>query len=124
VNGMQFRVALLQLAPAGNDQNKNFEKGVQACRDAKALGADLAVFPELWNIGFSPHPFDAEGQRRWTASAIGRESDFFQGFGELPRASCRWPVAGVRLRALEPREVRPHPHRERRTARADPGRLL
>jgi predicted amidohydrolase len=44
---MKFRVALLQISPFGDDQDKNLAKGVQTCRQAKALGADLAVFPEL-----------------------------------------------------------------------------
>jgi predicted amidohydrolase len=43
---MSFVVALLQIAPFGNDQNRNLEKGLQRCREAKALGADSAVFPE------------------------------------------------------------------------------
>ncbi len=44
---MKFRVALLQISSFGDDQSKNLAKGVQACREAKALGAYLAVFPEL-----------------------------------------------------------------------------
>jgi predicted amidohydrolase len=46
---MKFTVALLQIAPFGNDQNRNLAKGLQYCREAKALGADLAVFPESWD---------------------------------------------------------------------------
>src|ERR1700722_16983222 len=51
---MEFTVALLQLAPFGNDQSRNMAKGLQYCREVKARGADLALFPELWNIGFTP----------------------------------------------------------------------
>lgn len=58
---MKFRVALLQISPFSDDQGKNLPKGVQACRQAKALGADLAVFPELWNIGSTLSPLDPEG---------------------------------------------------------------
>jgi len=47
---MRFAVALLQIAPHGNDQVRNLEKGLKRRRDAKFMGADLAVFPELWNI--------------------------------------------------------------------------
>ena len=28
-------------------------KGVEFCRNAKAMGADLALFPEMWNNGYS-----------------------------------------------------------------------
>ena len=74
---MSFRVALLQIAPSGNDQNRNLEKGLNRCREAKSLGADLAVFPELWNIGATQYPINTAGRESWTASAIDRRSDFF-----------------------------------------------
>jgi predicted amidohydrolase len=80
---MKFKVALLQISSFGDDQGKNLAKGVQACREAKALGADLAVFPELWNIGFPPPPLDPEGRRRWIALAIDQQSSFFQAFAAL-----------------------------------------
>jgi predicted amidohydrolase len=82
---MKFRVALLQISPFGDDQCKNLAKGVQACREAKALGADLAVFPELWNIGSTLSPLDPEGRRRWMASAIDQTSSFFRTFAALAR---------------------------------------
>ena len=44
---MKFTIALLQIAPVHNEQDKNLEKGIQYCRQAKARGADLAVFPPL-----------------------------------------------------------------------------
>ena len=80
---MKFIVALLQIAPLGNDQDRNLEKGLKHCREAKALGADLAVFPELWNIGFTQYAIDAAGRDSWTASAIDRQSDFFLSFAAL-----------------------------------------
>jgi predicted amidohydrolase len=82
---MKFSTALLQISPFGDDQDKNLAKGVQACREAKALGADLALFPELWNIGATLAPLDPEGRRRWIASAIDRQSSFFQTFASLAR---------------------------------------
>jgi predicted amidohydrolase len=48
---MHFRVALLQIAPCGDDRERNRAIGLARCREAKAKGADLVVFPELWNIG-------------------------------------------------------------------------
>src|SRR5689334_10363829 len=47
-----FKVALLQLLAAGNDQEANLLKGDEACREAAGLGADMALFPEMWNIGY------------------------------------------------------------------------
>jgi predicted amidohydrolase len=82
---MKFTVALLQIAPFGNDQGKNLAKGLQHCREAKALGADLAVFPELWNVGFKPSPTVSEGWQIWMNSAIDQRSTFFQSFTTLAR---------------------------------------
>lgn len=98
---MKFRVALLQLSSFGRDQSKNLAKGLEASRQAKALGADLAVFPELWNIGFSPAPLDLEGRRRWIASAIDQSSDFFQAFAVLAR-DLELNIAVTYLEAHQP----------------------
>jgi predicted amidohydrolase len=98
---MKFKVALLQISPCGDDQGKNLAKGVQACREAKALGADLAVFPELWNIGATPSPFGPEGQRRWMAFAIDQKSRFFQTFAALAR-DLEMNIAITYLEAHQP----------------------
>jgi predicted amidohydrolase len=82
---MKFNVALLQISAFGDDQDKNLAKGVQACHEAKVLGADLAVFPELWNIGCTLSPLDPEGRQRWIAKAIDQSSSFFQAFASLAR---------------------------------------
>jgi predicted amidohydrolase len=47
-----FRIALLQLLPAADPQAAG-EKGERFCRQAAALGADLALFPEMWNTGYA-----------------------------------------------------------------------
>ena len=47
-----FKVALLQMTSAGTKE-ENLRKGVEFCRNAKAMGADLALFPEMWNNGYS-----------------------------------------------------------------------
>jgi predicted amidohydrolase len=57
---MAFRVALLQIESFGIDQSRNLEKGMERCREAKSLGADLVVFPELWNIGCTRCPMDVK----------------------------------------------------------------
>lgn len=51
-------VALLQLEAAGRDLDANLERGLRACREAKAMGADIALFPEMWSLGYDLH----EGQ--------------------------------------------------------------
>jgi N-carbamoylputrescine amidase len=98
---MKFKVAMLQIAPFGDDQGKNLARGVRACRDAKALGADLAVFPELWSIGAAAAPLDPDGRRNWIASAIDRKSSFFQAFAALAREQ-EMNIAVTYLEAHQP----------------------
>ncbi|HEY2957654.1 MAG TPA: carbon-nitrogen hydrolase family protein [Actinomycetota bacterium] len=45
-------VALLQLA-ACPDQASNLAVGEAACRRARQWGADIALFPELWQLGYT-----------------------------------------------------------------------
>lgn len=45
-------IALLQLLP-GPTAGTALERGLAACRAAKARGADIALFPELWNTGYT-----------------------------------------------------------------------
>ena len=82
---MAFSVALVQIEPFGLDQSRNLEKGMERCREAKSLGADLIVFPELWNIGCTRCPMDAAGRQVWAASAIDRRSWYFVKFAALAK---------------------------------------
>lgn len=75
-----FKVALLQLLPMEN-QEQNLNKGLEACRRAKDMGADLAVFPEMWNIGYK---IPAE-QDELNLSAIAHDGSFVQSFASLAR---------------------------------------
>ena len=53
----ELTIALLQLTACGNDQEANLRKGEAACRRASAMGADIALFPEMWSIGYTfEHP--------------------------------------------------------------------
>lgn len=47
----RFRVALCQLLP-GKSLSENLEIGLNACKKAKEMGADLALFPEMWSCGY------------------------------------------------------------------------
>ena len=44
-------LALLQLLP-GDTRDESLRIGLEACRRAKSLGADLALFPEMWSCGY------------------------------------------------------------------------
>ncbi|HAL73515.1 MAG TPA: carbon-nitrogen hydrolase family protein [Clostridiales bacterium] len=73
-----FNVALLQLLPMPT-QDENLAKGLAGCRLARQMGADLALFPEMWNIGYAlTADRDATEQ-----SAIKLTSDFITQFENL-----------------------------------------
>ena len=80
------KVALLQMAANGNDQDANRSKGEIFCRCASAMGADIALFPEMWNIGYTFFDPAKQGARKtWEAQAIGQDDDFVTFFRELAR---------------------------------------
>jgi predicted amidohydrolase len=77
-------VALLQISAFGTDQLKNQAKGIQYCRQAAQLGADIALFPEMWNIGYTPYDPDQPGaHQEWLNLAIDRQSEFVTTFQTL-----------------------------------------
>ena len=82
----KIKVALLQLLSAENNQGANLVKGAQFCRQARQMGADIALFPEMWNIGYQiPERSNPEQVSAWRAQAIDRNSDFVTHFRELAR---------------------------------------
>ena len=48
---MNLKIAMLQLMPEKTAEEQ-LDKGIAACRKAKALGADIALFPEMWSNGY------------------------------------------------------------------------
>jgi N-carbamoylputrescine amidase len=46
-------IALLQLENPGHELAATRAAGEAACRRAKALGADIALFPEMWSNGYA-----------------------------------------------------------------------
>ena len=76
-----LKIALLQIAP-GDTLAENLEKGVNACRRAKELGADIALFPEMWSNGYRIYNRPAD---EWIAEAVSLDSDFVCSFGTLAK---------------------------------------
>ena len=75
---MNVKIALLQLLPEA-DLEGQLNKGEEACRKAKEMGADIALFPEMWSDGYAlpQEPSELE------ALAIDAGSDFVCAFGKL-----------------------------------------
>ncbi len=107
---MNITIALLQMTSCGNDQAANLAKGEEYCRRAQTMGADIALFPEMWNIGYTPYfpleqetcnvwrapekwqdgvipPYAAlqEEREQWQAQAINRDDHFVTHFRTLAR---------------------------------------
>ena len=84
----KLKVALLQLLSAGYDQNANLAKGLQYCRMAKQLGADIALFPEMWNIGYqlpdSSLPEQIEYWQQQQFCEFLSQAGLGPGFGDRP----------------------------------------
>lgn len=76
-----LKIALLQIAPCGSLAG-NLEKGVQYCRKAKTMGADIALFPEMWSNGY--HIYDRPAEE-WKAEAVPSDSHFVNVFGSLAK---------------------------------------
>ena len=79
----QICVALLQMAANGADQEANLAKGKAFCRRARSLGADIALFPEMWNIGYQR--YEPHARRAWQSQAVGPGSAYVRGFQDLAR---------------------------------------
>jgi predicted amidohydrolase len=69
----------------GNDQDANRCKGEEFCRRARRLVADIALFPEMWNIGYAPCPTDGEAGAAWQAQAVGPDGTFVSHFRDLAK---------------------------------------
>ena len=76
-----LKIALLQIAPAGCLEG-NLNKGLEYCRRAKNMGADIALFPEMYSNGYDIYN---RSVKEWAKEAITTESDFVQSFGNLAK---------------------------------------
>lgn len=74
-----LKIALLQILPGGSLE-ENLRTGVEACRTAKSLGADIALFPEMWSNGYRISGRPAE---EWTAEAVPADGGFTGAFKSL-----------------------------------------
>ena len=80
---MSFTVALLQLCADQNESN-NISRGIKACRLAKQMGADIALFPEMYQNGYQI-PEVIENPDTWKKQAIDQSDVFFLEFRSLAR---------------------------------------
>lgn len=93
----KINIALLQILP-GKSMEENMEKGIRYCKEAKKLGADIALFPEMWSSGYTI-PHDAE---RLNEFAISPDSEFVLSFAKLAK-ELELAIAVTFLERNEPR---------------------
>lgn len=75
-----LKVALLQLLPE-TSLDDNLEKGLEYCKRSKEMGADIALFPEMWSVGYNI-PQDVQSLK---AAAISSDSGFIKAFRTLAK---------------------------------------
>lgn len=96
---MNLKIALLQILP-GDSLEKQFKIGKAACEKAKAMDADIALFPEMWSDGY----FIPQDEAAIKKLAIAADSDFLQKFGELA-AKLQMAVGITFLEKHEPKPL-------------------
>lgn len=77
----KLNVALLQILPLGTVE-ENLQKGIACCRQARTQGADIALFPEMWSIGYRIHD---RSPQEWISEALPGDGRFTTAFGTLAR---------------------------------------
>jgi predicted amidohydrolase len=95
-----LKIALLHMSAHKSDQSANLRKGDQFYRQPASQGADIALFPEMWNIGYTayndkiwkndynPLGMDEEEQKlriAWQAQAVGPQYEFVVHFSRLTK---------------------------------------
>jgi N-carbamoylputrescine amidase len=79
-----IKIALLQMTGCGDEKGANLVKGDVFCRRARAMGADIALFPEMWSVGMTFYDPKGDGDReRWQALAISRDDSYIIHFQNL-----------------------------------------
>jgi len=81
-----LKVALLQMSPDGNNVSSNLDKAKDFCRHAAEQGADIALMPEMWSIGYTRFDPDVPNAREiFYKDALAADSEEIRQFGILAR---------------------------------------
>lgn len=77
---MRIKIAFIQLVGC-KELEKQYQNGQAACRKAKQMGADIALFPEMWSSGY----YLPQDENELRALSIAKQSSFVQGFKALAK---------------------------------------
>ncbi len=97
--GRCINIAFLQLLP-GKTLEEQLDIGQKACREAKAKGADIALFPEMWSDGY----FLPQDENELKSLSISKDSAFVQSFRHLAR-ELRMAIGITFLEAFDPKPL-------------------
>lgn len=75
---MRLKIALLQLLPNGTLEGQ-LSKGMDACKKARDMGADIALFPEMWSDGYAL----PQDRQELDELSVDLDGDFVQNFRKL-----------------------------------------
>lgn len=65
----------------GTDIEAKARKGEDFCRRAEKQGADIALFPEMWSIGYAKYmQGDESGRAEWLKLAVPKDGPSFRDF--------------------------------------------
>jgi predicted amidohydrolase len=93
-------IALIQATYPGSTEAA-LERARDLCREARRRGADLALFPEMWTIGYSFFdPAEVDGYQGWLAQALHEEEEPLASFRALA-GELRMAIALTYLRRTE-----------------------
>lgn len=76
-----MKIALLQIA-AQNTLDSTLAKGISFCRKAKEMGADIALFPEMFSNGYNIYGRPVSD---WIREAIPADYEFIRAFENLSK---------------------------------------
>lgn len=92
----KLKIAFLQLLPEKTAEC-NLKKGIDACKKAKEMDADIILFPEMWSCGYSI-PEDISELK---AMAVSSEGEFVRAFENLA-AELETAIAVTYLESCDP----------------------
>ncbi len=96
------RIALLQMQPEGDNVTANFDKAERFCRQAAEQGADVALMPEMWSIGYTRFDPEKPGDREaFYAKALAKNDEAIQRFARLAK-ELDMAIGTTYLEAYEP----------------------
>ncbi len=92
-----MKISLLQISPTGS-LGGNLAKALAACRTAKAQGADVALLPEMYSMGYDIY---GRAPADWLAEAIPADSPYVRALASLA-AELGMAVGVTLLEAYDP----------------------